>query len=215
MPKSKRPTKLDQLLVQGEWVAVQIDGHTAPRRFVMPTPELQDELNKELEKRIRQHLKDGGFERICATRREHPFHSDLLRKRIDDLTDMLFHFDTQHPFDKAYLTEEGAEAARLNLYEFAEEMKNSRLPFTKHDADETVKKGVKDARRGWAAAFEKYRNMLRDLNWWKGTYLHRAIFPNDGPPLPDGPPPKPVYISKQSELVLSFNHGSVDLWVRV
>jgi hypothetical protein len=83
--KAKRATKLDRLLEQGEWVALPMDGNNPPCRFVMPTEELQSELEKELEKKIRKHLRDGGFERICATRRQHPFHSELLRERIDAL----------------------------------------------------------------------------------------------------------------------------------
>jgi hypothetical protein len=83
--KAKRATNLDRLLEQGEWVALLMDGNKPPCRFMMPTAELQEELEKELEKRIRKHLKDGGFVRVCGTRRDHPFHSDLLRERIDAL----------------------------------------------------------------------------------------------------------------------------------
>jgi hypothetical protein len=56
--KANRATKLDRLLEQGEWVALPMDGNNPPCRFVMPTEELQSELEKELEKR------SGS---ICAT----------------------------------------------------------------------------------------------------------------------------------------------------
>jgi hypothetical protein len=86
--KTKQQTKLDRLLAQGEWIAVEIDGMKVPY-LKMPSPELQSALNGELDKKIKKHLKADGFELLHATRREHPFHSDLLRERIDELAALL------------------------------------------------------------------------------------------------------------------------------
>ena len=83
--RAKRTTKLDRLLDQGKWVASQIDGKNLPCRFLMPSDELQAELEKELEKQIKKDLKAKGYELLHATRRDHPFHSDLLREKVDKL----------------------------------------------------------------------------------------------------------------------------------
>jgi hypothetical protein len=91
--KTKQQTKLDRLLAQGEWIAVEIDGMKVPY-LKMPSPELQSALNGELDKKIKKHLKADGFELLHATRREHPFHSDLLRERIDELAALLGGFMT-------------------------------------------------------------------------------------------------------------------------
>jgi hypothetical protein len=109
---SKRPSKLDRLMTQGRWVEANLDGYKLPY-FAMPTPELQTELNEELEKKIRKQLKAAGFERICATRRDHPFHSAILRERVDILMDRYG--------NKTYRKPESIEAERQDLYEFARE----------------------------------------------------------------------------------------------
>jgi hypothetical protein len=67
--KAKRTSKLDRLLEQGEWFALPKEDGKPACKFVMPTDEMQAELEAELEKKIKKHLKDGGFQRICATRR--------------------------------------------------------------------------------------------------------------------------------------------------
>ena len=96
-PKSRKrqskQTKLDRLLAQGTTIDVDVDGRRAVY-FKMPTAELQTELNEALDKSIKKRLKADGFELLHATRREHPFHSDILRERIDTLADLsseLFH----------------------------------------------------------------------------------------------------------------------------
>jgi hypothetical protein len=207
--KTKRATKLDRLLAQGEWVAVQIEGGSAPCRFVMPTEELQSELEKELEKKIRKHLRDCGFERICATRREHPFHSELLRERIDALASR---------FDPRINSEEGLASLRKEYDAMVgdPELTFQSVPFTQDDADWLLEKHIKDALAAWTSAFEDYRDMRKNAWYWRGTKAYNTVFPSDGPALPDGPRPKPVYVNKERpEIVLSLQDGCVNLYTRV
>lgn len=145
--KAKRATKLDRLLEQGEWVALPMDGNNPPCRFVMPTEELQSELEKELEKKIRKHLRDGGFERICATRRQHPFHSELLRERIDALAS---------GFDPRINSEEGIAVLRKEYDAMVNdpELAFQSVPFTLDDAGWLLEKHIKDAQAAWTSAFE-------------------------------------------------------------
>jgi hypothetical protein len=206
--KTKRPTKLDRLLEQGEWAAVQIEGNNSPCRFVMPTEELQSELEEELEKKIRKHLRDGGFERICATRREHPFHSAILRERIDAVA---IRYDTR------INSEEGIADIRKEYDALVGDPKLvcAGVPFTQHDADEMLKTHIKEAQAAWAYAFGTYRDMLKNDWYHRGTKAYETVFPPDGPALPDGPPPKPVYINKSyPALVLSLQDGYVNMWVK-
>ena len=162
--------------------------------------ELQAELEAELEKKIKRHFKDTGFELLHATRRDHPFHSDLLRERLDQLADL---GSGDH---REFSTDARVEATRQDLYGLIEDTKDSLVPFSQQDIDKVVETGRKDARRAFAAAVAKYRELRRDPKWWKGTYVDRIINPADGPPLPDGPLPKPVYVNKQhADLVLAFH----------
>jgi hypothetical protein len=78
----KRPRKLARLLAQLP------DGRTVPA-FVMPSADLQKELDAALDSWIKQHLKANGWELLRATRREHPGHSELVRQRIDALVELL------------------------------------------------------------------------------------------------------------------------------
>jgi hypothetical protein len=205
--RATRATKLDRLLEQGQWVVTDVDGLNIPY-FAMPTPELQGELNEALNKKIKKHLKADGFELLHATRRDHPFYTAVLRDRIDDLASVVA------DFNKEYATDESIEATRLDLYGLIEDTKNYRVPFTEHDIEQMVEKGVKEARIAWASAVSKVRDYLRDPKWWKGTYLDRILNPAGGPPLPAKPLPKPVYVSKQSEIVLSLEDGFVNLYAR-
>ena len=189
-------------------IETDIDGRRAVY-LKMPTAELQDELNKELEKKIKQRLKAGGFERVCATRRDHPFHSELLRERIDHLADL----SGDH---RAYSTDARAEATRQDLRGLIQDTKDDLVPFTEYDIDALVEKGRKDALRAWASAIGECRAFLRDPKWWQGTYLDRALNPPDGPPLPDNPLPKPVYVSKRNpDLVIQLRNNFVDLYTKV
>jgi hypothetical protein len=206
--RQPKQTKLDLLLAQGTTIEADIDGRRAVY-FKMPTAELQTELNEALQKKIKQRLKAGGYERICATRRDHPFHSEFLRERIDHLADLL---SGNH---QEFSTEGRAEATRQDLHGLIEETKNHIAPFTEHDIVALVEKGRKDAVRAWASAIGECRAFLRDPTWWKGTYLDRALNPPDGPPLPDTPLPKPVYVSKRNpDLVLALENGFVNMWTR-
>jgi hypothetical protein len=146
---------------------------------------------------------------LHATRRDHPFYTAVLRDRIDDLASVVA------DFNKEYATDESIEATRLDLYGLIEDTKNYRVPFTEHDIEQMVEKGVKEARIAWASAVSKVRDYLRDPKWWKGTYLDRILNPAGGPPLPAKPLPKPVYVSKQSEIVLSLEDGFVNLYARI
>jgi hypothetical protein len=210
-PKSSKrqtkQTKLDRLLAQGTSIEVDVDGRRAVY-FKMPTPELQDELNAALEKKVRKDLKASGFELLHSPRRDHPFHSEILRERIDKLASLL-----GENYDPALETEKEQK-------KFAQALRKVEARFSNPSPKETIAAYVAGAvqknRRVWAKAFEKYRNMLRDVNWWKGTYVYRAIYPEGEPPLPDGPPPKPVYMSKRNpDLVIQLRNFFVDLYVKV
>jgi hypothetical protein len=208
LKSNKRQTKVDRLLTQGTAVPVDLDGQKAAY-FKMPTPELQEELHEALQCSIKKRLKDGGFERVCATRRDHPFHSEILRQRIDNLADLL---SGDH---REFSTDTRAEATRQDLLGVIEDTKNYIAPCTEHDIDALVADGRKDAMRAWAHAIGKCREYLRDPKWWKGTYLDRTFNPPDGPALPDNPLPKPVYINKQRpDLVIQLRDSFVNLWIR-
>jgi hypothetical protein len=213
--KGKPATKLDRLLAQGEWVALPMDGDNPPCRFVMPTPELQEELDDALAKRIRKHLKDGGFERICATRREHPFHNPLFIERMDELVG---------DCGSAFTTEESTEQARQESYADIEKLAvlkaASGTPYDvdagKRKWDEYVERGRKDYIKRYAEGVETYRSMLREPLMWRGTRRYHIMFPPNGPALPNEPPPKPVYVSKQSpDRVVQLQDGFVNLYARV
>jgi hypothetical protein len=206
--KSKRATKLDRLLEQGHCVVAYVDRLKLPY-FAMPTAALRSALNEELDKKIKKHLKAHGFELLHATRRDHPFYTAVLRERIDELASVVA------DFSKEYATDESTQATRHDLYGLIEDTKNYRVPFTEHDIERMVEKGVKEARLAWAKGVSKVRDYLRDPKWWKGTYLDRILNPAGSPPLPDNPLPKPVYTSKQSEIVLSLQDGFVNLYARI
>jgi hypothetical protein len=206
--RKTKQTKLDRLLEQGAWVALQMTDGSSPCRFMMPTDDLQAELDKELDKSIKKRLKADGFELLHATRREHPFHSAILRERIDHLADEL---SREH---RDYSTDARAEATRQDLLTLIEDTKHHIVPMTEDDIDWVVDTGRKDALRAWARAIGQYREYLRDKRWWKNTYVERALNPPDGPPLPNKLP-HPVYVSKQSEIVLSLQGGFVHLYTRI
>jgi hypothetical protein len=211
-PKSSKrqtkQTKVDRLLALGTMIEAEVDGQRAVF-LKMPTPELQDELNTELERKIKQRLKSSGFERLCATRREHPFHSHLLRERIDRLADL---GSADH---RDYSTEARAEATRQDLLGHVEDTKDDdAYPFTLHDIDALEEKGRKETVRAWAFAIGLYREYLRDPKWHKGTYLERTLNPPDGPPLPNKLP-RPVYVSTRNpDLILALANGFVNMWTR-
>ena len=190
-------------------VPVDIDGQKAAY-LKMPTPELQQELREALQCSLKKRLKNGGFERVCATRRDHPFHSDLVRQRIDHLADKL---SGDH---RAYSTDTRAEVTRQDLLGLIEDTKNHVVPITEDDIDYVVDKGRKDAMRAWARAIGQCREYLRDPKWHKGTYLERTLNPPDQPPLPDNPLPKPVYVSKRRpDLVIQLQDEFVKLYTKV
>jgi hypothetical protein len=58
--------------------------------------------------------------------------------------------------------------------------------------------------------------MLRDP-YWRSTKAYKAMFPPDGPALPEGSArPKPVYVNKRRpDLVLQLQDGAVNLWVKM
>jgi hypothetical protein len=203
--KKTKQTKLDRLREQGAWLSKDC----GVCKFMMPTAELQAELDKELDKKIRKDLKNGGYELLHAPRRDHPGHSEILRFRIDDLAAILG--DAYDPS----LETEAAQKKFVRTIRDVEAKFGKRPP--KEEVEAYVATAVQRNRRAWAKAFEKYRNMLRDLSWWKGTYVYRAIFPEGKPPLPDGPPPKPVWVNKQrpDALVFQLLDGHVSLFTRV
>jgi hypothetical protein len=214
--KSRKPqTKVDRLLAQGRLIEVDRDGRKVPC-LKMPTPELQEELQNALEKSIKKHLKETGFERICATQRQHPFHSAILRERVDTLMETWGR--------KAYRTPEGIEAERQDLYEYARETQqqypapeDAWKRFTERDADEIIAEGIKENsdRVLWAKAYEFSREILHDP-YWRSTKAYKVMLPPDGPSLPEGSNrPKPVYINKQRpDLVIQLRDSFVNLWIR-
>jgi hypothetical protein len=199
-PKSSKrqtkQTKVDHLLAQGTMIEVDVDGRRA-LYLKMPTPELQDELNTELEKEIKKRFKASGFERVCATRRDHPFHSALLRERIDDLARDITVVDHKSgTWCRLYLAPE--EAWKL---------------LTDRHAD--WHEGMQAFRAIWAKAYEEYQEMRRSPLYWRGTSSYNTVFPPNGPELPDGPRPKPVYLSKRNpDLVIQLRDNFVDLYTR-
>jgi hypothetical protein len=197
---AKRVSKLERLRSQGNWIeATTPDGRTLAT-FSLPSPELQKEFDATLDAWLKKHLKECGWELLHATRRDHPFHSDLVRERIDALADELFGFDRDMPFSRDFLTAESVEAQRLELMELVDDTQHKRLSFTEHDIDEMV---------------ARYDDYLRDPNWWSGMYLDRILnhLP-DGPPFPNALP-KPVYFKKDAEVVLALHDGMMDFWARI
>ena len=182
------------------------------------------EFDEALESWIKKELKAHGYERICATRREHPFHSELLRERIDELATSEYIFLDRGPyyFDPKWNDPQYIEATRRDLYKLVGDpdmvirdgARGIEVPFTQYDADQIIEDYVKTFRAYWAAAFGKYRDMLRDPDFWRGAKMYKLVFPPDGPSLPDGPPPKPVFVSRQNDIVLALQDGSVDLWIK-
>jgi hypothetical protein len=171
----------------------------------MPTAELQAELEKEFDKTIRKQLKAAGFELLHATQRNHPFHSRTLRERIDKLASF-FGCDPS-------LLEEAGVAKYTRLVRECD--RSAGIAYCKEGIARHVANVVRQNRAAWAKGFGKYREFLRDRAWWKGTYVDRALNPTDRPPIPDGPPPKPVYVQKGAALVLLLHDGAVDFYVRV
>jgi hypothetical protein len=204
--KAKRATKLDQLMAQGGLVVGEIDGRKVPY-FAMPTSELQSELSEELTKKIKKDLKADGYELLHPTRRDHPFHSDVLRGRIDELVSLL-----GERYDPTLEDEAERE-------EYAQTLRDIETKFGSSACEEQiaahVARALQESRQAWAKGVSKVRDYLRDPKWWKGTYLDRILNPAGGPPLPTNPLPKPVYVSKQSEIVLSLRDGFVNLYARI
>jgi hypothetical protein len=214
----KTPARLSRLLAQGTWIEGEIDGQRIPY-LAMPTTELRDELDEALESTIKRQLNKSGWERVCATERRHPFHSDVLRERMDALAQLVFvrgrHAGEALKFDPRLATEELAEKERRSLKRYAAETKSDTIPFTKRDADIIVDRAIQDNKVCWSAAVGKYRSYLSDPAFWKGTYVGRTLFPAGQPEIPDGPLPKPVYLSRSvPDMVIALANGFVNLWVR-
>lgn len=209
-------TKLERLREQGTWSELELpDGRKVPS-FVLPTPELQVAFDKELEKKLSRELKAAGFERLCATHRNHPFHSELLRERIDKLAPYV-HVSRNRKaltFSKDCVTPESAEKARRSLKRYAATTKNDRCPLTKREVDIIIDEAIQETKVVWSAAFNKYRELLNDPRFWKNTYVDRIINPKDGPPLPDGPPPKPVFTNEPRDRVVMIEDGWVSLFFK-
>jgi hypothetical protein len=208
--KSKRMSNLERLRAQGHLIEVEIgDGQKVPY-FKMPTAELQTEFNKDLDKKIRKDLKAAGYELIYANRRDHPLHSEILRDRIDCMT---LHRD--------YRNKEAIKKTRRALNEYAREAR-TRYPaddyhqLTKHDIDADIESGIKRLYAEWPRAYDIYRDMKRDEQYWRNTRSYKNIMsPTDGPPIPDETFPKPVYVNKDKpDIFLAVRNGLVDLWTR-
>jgi hypothetical protein len=88
-------------------------------------------------------------------------------------------------------------------------------PFTQDDANALLKKHIKDAQAAWASGFEDYRDMRKNAWYWRGTKAYDTVFPPHGPALPDGPPPKPVYVNKErTDVVFALEDGCVHMWMK-
>lgn len=205
----KRSAKLQGLMEQGAWIEGEIEGQKV-LYFLMPTTRLQEELDEAIETAIKKYLKLNDWERVCATERRHPFHSDVLRERIDGR-------------DRAYLTEENTKQTRRNLMRqvsysskhdtYKPGSIGSIVPFSKEDVELIVERGVKEARQHWAASYNEWADFQRNPTFYRGTYVERMFCPEGEPPIPDGPRPKPVFISKQTpDIVICVAGGFVNLW---
>jgi hypothetical protein len=197
-------TALDRLMAQGQWIETELpDGRTVPS-FAMPTPELQSELDQALEANARKRLKTSGFNRVCAPNRHHPFHSNMLRERVDALTEYFW----PDLFDREYISEQSIAA-------MPNEPQTGPACLREHEIEPIIERGIVQFRRIWARGFEKYRDMRKNPSYWRGTFSYKIMFPPEGPPLPDGPPPPPVYIKGPTDLVMSFQNGALHLWIKV
>ncbi len=160
--KAKRPTKLDQLMVQGRFVVGEIDGQKVPY-FAMPTPELQIELSEESMKKIKKDLKANGYELLHATRREHPFHSAVLRKKVDKLARDVTIVDKAGIWSRLYLPP--AEAWKQ---------------LKEHHAD--WPEGMKAFRAIWAKGYEElqYNNLFPPNDPELTVPRPKPVFFNEG-----------------------------------
>jgi hypothetical protein len=220
--KPRRTPKLDKLMAQGTWTETTLpDGRTMPA-FVMPTPELQAELEETLEKKIKADLKANGWCRVCGPNRDHPFHSELLRQRIDEMAEWAGSSQYSSIYMPELFTAEGrARYRRLTLRYEREFLNQYEREFRKQHGikaaasiDDHIAKMHKEALEHWRKAFEHYRDLRKNPGYWKGTMDYKFMFPEEGPVLLDGPPPPPVFTKDGCDLVLSFKDGSVDLWFR-
>jgi hypothetical protein len=192
-PKPKRQSKLEALRAQGQWIE-------AEPYFALPKPELQSEWEDAVAKRIRGSLAAGGFRRVGAPNRDHPFHSDLLRTRVDALVACFPDYIRELDTDK------GRGKYRRSVLRADKE-----AGWPLDGIDEHIESRIKMNLALWKEAFEQYRD-IRNNPFWRGTASYKQIMcPDDGPPLPDGPPPMPVYVSPTSELVLTVANGHVTL----
>jgi hypothetical protein len=212
--KLKRPTKRDRLREQGRWTTTKRGGQKLPH-FKMPTPELQAELNEELDKTIKKRLKAAGYERICATRREHPLHSSLFIRRMDQLVG---------GWGSAYKTEESTQATLQRDYADIEKLAAmkaaSGTPYdveaARRESEERAERGRKDYIKRYAEGVNTYRAMLREPLMWRGTTRYYTMFPPDGPALPDEPLPKPVYVNRERpDLVIQLLDANMNLYTQV
>ncbi len=150
-------TKLERLLAQGTWLACEIDGQNVPY-FKMPDATLQKELQSALDAYIKKTLKAGGWRKVHATEYEHPFYSDLIRERMNELAELMSvpkrkgHYYDCCRFDPELLTEEGA--AKAVRRERRNKMKIGNEVFTtsKAQAEAYIAKDTKEAKACWAAA---------------------------------------------------------------
>jgi hypothetical protein len=212
--KSKRPTKLDRLMEQGRWTTTKRGGQKVPH-FKMPTPELQDELEAELEKKIKKDLRDGGWDWICATKREHPFHNALFIERMDRLVGVSGSAFKSDESTQATLQRDYADIEKLAAMKAA-----SGQPYdveaARRESEEHAERVRKDYIKRYAEGVNTYRAMLREPLMWRGTTRYYTMFPPDGPTLPDEPLPKPVYVNKaRPDLVIQLLDANVNLYTQV
>ena len=210
-PKGKRKSKLESLRSLGAWTEIELpNGHKVPY-LAMPTPALQCEWNEALDKRVRTHLKAGGFTRVCAPQRDHPLHSDILRARVDELA-------AGYPgYARGIDTDNGRAKYRMDVRRANKEDGHMAhvLPIGADEMDALIESHLKTNLALWRDAFEQYRDIRNNPAYWQHTNSYKRIMcPDDGPPLPDGPPPPPVYVRENADIVLSVKDGFVSLWVK-
>lgn len=168
----------------------------------MSTDELDPKQQKKLEAKIRKRLNDSGWRRVGAPQRDHPFHSALLRNRVDEAAKAV-----DATFDASLFDPAGRE-------EFTAVWQESERPRDDEGVARWVESLVERYRRAWSKAFEWYRDVRKNPNYWRNSFMLEWFYPPKGPPLPDGPPPPPVYIRRPTDMVISLRDGAVDLWVK-
>jgi hypothetical protein len=165
------------------------------------------------EERITGCLLAAGFRCITVDNRSHPFHSPMLRERLDKLA----HYISFGQFDAACFTDEGARIqARAALREWYWFDQTLIALWSDKQIDDLAEELQERSRRCWSTAYGKYRGMVDNPAKRKRAFRQSEIlFPTNAPPVPDGPQPDAVYVNKAGDRALTVKAGNVEIWFRV